>query len=75
MEAGEKELRKAFENVTTNNVKAILEHSNKTRKLIRKLEENIKRLENIVIAQNSIIDNFRIQLAAIQTQIYGGGTK
>lgn len=74
MEAGEKELRKVFEDVTTRNVTAVVDHSNETRKLIRELEDKIKSLENMVLNQQQLVAEMRSQLAFVQAKIYAGGT-
>jgi len=74
MEAGERELKKAFEDVTTNNVKAVLEYSKKTREMLRDIEEKNKHLENLILTQNGTVENLRIQLSKIQTKVYSGGS-
>jgi hypothetical protein len=74
MDAGEKELRKAFEDVTTNNVKAVLDFSQGTRNLIRELEQRMNRLEEERKQDKSLIESLRMQLANVQTKIFSGGT-
>lgn len=74
MESGEKELRKAFEEVTTNNVKAAVAYSTETRKLIRTLEQRQNRLEEERKQDKALIESLRKQLANVQTKIYSGGT-
>ena len=74
LEAGEKELRKIFEDITTNNVKAVLGHANETRTMLRDVEKKIKSLENFVLTQNGLIDNLRVQLASVQAKLYEKGT-
>jgi len=74
MESGEKELRQAFEDVTTNNVKTVVEFSQETRKIVRDLEAKILKLEEIVRGQNEAIDGLRVQLAIVQARVYSGGT-
>ena len=75
MEAGEKELKKAFEETSTRNIKAILEHSNETRKLTRNLEEKVTKLEEIIIIQNNTIEELRKLLVNVQVKMYSGGTQ
>lgn len=75
MEAGEIELRKAFEDTTTNNVKAVLNYCTETRKLVRELEQKVISLDGLIRNQNDTIDNLKIQLANAQTVIFGGGTQ
>jgi hypothetical protein len=70
----EKELRKAFEEVTTNNVKAILEHGNATRKIAIELKHKVELLEQTITDQNETINNLRIQLSNIQAIVFRGGT-
>ena len=74
MEAGEFENRKAFEEVTTKNVKTGVDYSTDTRKLFRELEKKVEILENIVRSQSAIIEQFKIQLAGVQTKLFSGGT-
>lgn len=74
MESGELELRKAFEEVTTNNVKAILEHGNTTRKLVKEMMERIDRLEGQIGALNKRIDSQHQQISFLQARAFSGGT-
>jgi len=73
MESGEKEIRQAFEEVTTKNVKAAIEYSNETRKIVRLLEEKMLHLELLMQEQNKAIAGLRQQLAMIQGKLYTGG--
>jgi hypothetical protein len=74
MEAGETELRKVFEEVTTGNVKAVLDYCQKTRGLLRALEEKVLKLEGLLQSQNAVIDALRLQLAGVQTIVFSKGT-
>lgn len=74
MEAGEKELRKAFEEVTTGNVKAILDFSQGTRDLIRTLEQRMNRLEQERQQDKALIQSLKLQLSQVQAKVYSGGT-
>lgn len=74
MEAGEKEVRKIFEDMVTDNVKRVVEHSNETRNIVRELEKKVERLERVTLAQNETIEQLRNQLAAVQTIVFRGGT-
>ena len=74
MEAGEKEIRKAFEDVTTNNVKATVTHSNETRRLLRVAEEKVVSLDGLVRQQQQDIAAIRQQLSTIQAIVFRGGT-
>ena len=74
MEAGEFENRQAFEEVTTKNVKTGIDYSTETRRLFRELEVKIEHLEKVVRSQGEIIEQFKIQLAGVQTKLFSGGT-
>jgi hypothetical protein len=74
MEAGELELRKTFEDVTKQNVQSAIDFSNETRKLFRDLEDKVKALENTIISQSKLLDEYRNQLSLVQAEIYRGGT-
>jgi len=74
MESGERELKQAFEEVTTRNVKAILQHSNETRILVRELEKKVVLLEGNIREQNKEIEALKKQLANVQTKVFSGGT-
>jgi hypothetical protein len=74
MEAGEKELRKAFEDVTTRNVKAAVEYSNETRKLVNDLVTKVDHLEKALIDKDKVINGLRMQIASIQQKLYTGGS-
>ena len=67
----EKELRKCFEEVTTNNVKAILEHSNKTRKMTLESNKLVQALEKKQVLTNSEIANLRQIISILQSKLYG----
>lgn len=74
MEAGEKELRQAFEEVTTNNVRAAVDHANGTRKIVRDLEEKVVILEGTIRQYDEKLEALNIQLNRIQAIVYSGGT-
>jgi len=74
MEAGELEMRKVFEEVTTRNVQAAINYSNETRKIVRLLEEKILHLEKLAQAKDKEIAAMRQQIAIIQGKLYSGGT-
>lgn len=74
MEAGEKEMRKAFENVTTRNVKAAVAHSNETRKIVRELEDMVHRLEGTLREQDKKIEMYKQQITSLQAKIYREGS-
>lgn len=74
MEAGEAELRKAFEEVATRNINTILEYSKETRKLLRELEKKAGKMDETIRNQSGIIDDLKKQLSVVQTLIFSGGT-
>ena len=74
MEAGEVELRKAFEEVATRNINTILEYSKETRKLLRELEKKAGKMDETIRNQSGIIDDLKKQLSVVQTLIFSGGT-
>lgn len=74
MEETDKILRKGFEDVTTNNVRAAVAHSNDSRKLIRELEDKVKSLDGEIRSFNSTIELMQKQIALLQAKLYAGGT-
>ena len=75
MEAGELELRKAFEEVTKGNVLAAVEHANETRRLLRQVQEDLKFTNNNVEMLRTEIGQVRnMAVQALQTK-YAGGTE
>jgi len=74
MATGDKELRKAFEEVTTRNVNTTISHSNETRKLVRELEQKVISLQNTIMSRDNDIVLLKKQLATIQTIVFSGGT-
>lgn len=74
MDETEKDFRKAFEDVTTGNLKVVLEYCQETRAIVRDLELTVKSQNNIIVSQNQMLDEYRKQLAGIQTKLFNGGT-
>lgn len=74
MEAGEKEMRKAFEEVTTRNVTAAIEFSNETRKMVQGLTKKVAHLEQAVIDKDKVINVLREQVVHLQQKMYLGGS-
>ena len=74
MEAGEKEQRKAFEEVTRRNVIAAIEHGEETRKMVRELQENVRRLQNIILNRERDLESLKIQVVKLLTERYSKGT-
>lgn len=73
-QSGEKELKMAFEKVTTQNVRMIYEYSAETRKLFRELEQKVKLLQSLVQNQSNAIERMTQQLADVQNIVFRGGT-
>ena len=74
MEAGELEVRKAFEEVTTRNVQAAISYSTETRKLVRELEKKVLHFEKVIVGKDEVINDLRQQISKIQQQLYTGGS-
>lgn len=74
MEAGEKEMRKAFERVNTGNVRAAVDHGNETRKMVREIQKKVDHLEANIIAQDEKFEQINKQVASILAKVYSGGT-
>lgn len=74
MDETDKDMRLHFEGVTAKNVKTVIEHSKETRELVIELAEKIQRVENNFLAIQENLNQFRIQLAGVQTKLYSGGS-
>ena len=62
-----------FDEVTHKNILAIQVYSKETRKLVRDLEENVKRLEGIVLTNDKTIRNQQSQIAILLAKVHGSG--
>ena len=74
MEAGEREMRKAFEQVTTNNVRTVIDYSKTTRELVRESGKKVEHMEKLLQEQNKTIAQLRQQLAVVQGKLYANGS-
>jgi chaperonin cofactor prefoldin len=74
MNAGDREIAKASEEVATRNVLAAIQHSNETRKIVKELATILDALQNRVRVQNEEIKQLREQLSKLQQQFYLKGT-
>lgn len=72
--AGEIEIRKAFEETAVRNIQAVIAFSNETRKLVKLLEDKITFLTNDLISQKAAHEQTKKQLAHVQTKLFAGGT-
>jgi len=74
MESGEYENRKAFEEVTTKNVKIAVAFAQETRNLIRGHEEKMIKFESTIRQQKLELSQLRNLLAGVQAKLFSGGT-
>jgi len=74
LEAGEKEVKKALEEVQVRNITTIVSFVEASRKMVLEQQEKIDSLNSQVAAQSALLEQFRIQLAAIQTKFFSGGS-
>jgi DNA mismatch repair ATPase MutS len=74
MAAGERELFKTFEEVTTKNLRTLQDYTTATRALIRENEETVKELKNMVVSQNDRIQQLQTQIATLLAKQYQGGS-
>lgn len=70
----EKELRKAFEEVTTNNVQASIDFTNETRKMLRELSDKFDSLEARMSQYDEKLQLLQIQVSTMQAIVFRGGT-
>lgn len=73
MEAGELETRKAFEDVTTRNVRAAVEFSNTTRTLVRTLEDTILIQGELMRQNQSKIEELQLSISNLNMRLYVAG--
>lgn len=60
--------------VTDKNIKAILQHSNETRKMLRELQEKIDNVNGICGMLGARVDQLEQQVRTLQVRLYSGGT-
>jgi peptidoglycan hydrolase CwlO-like protein len=70
----DKELREAFEKVTTRNVRTVVEFSQKTRALVRELEKRVTRFEEELMIRDKKIQELKNQIVHLQMKVFRGGT-
>jgi predicted RNase H-like nuclease (RuvC/YqgF family) len=75
MEAGERELRKAFEDVTTGNVRTMIDYCTKTREMVQKSKEDVQELKRMLAQRDEDVVELRRQLGILQGKIYQYGTE
>ena len=74
MEAGEKEVKKALEEVQTRNITTIIKFVEDSRQMILAQQTKIDSLNSQLVAQANLLSEFRIQLAHLQTKVFSGGS-
>ncbi len=74
MQAGEFEVRKAFEETTVKNMKTVVAFSQETRNLTQELMVKIDHLSNMILTKDTEIKEIRGQLAGIQQKLYSQGS-
>ena len=74
MEAGELEVKKALEEVQTRNITTIVKFVEDSRQLILAQQVKIDSLNTKLIAQENLLNEFRVQLAYLQAKVFSGGS-
>lgn len=74
LEAGELEVKKALEEVQVRNIQTIVSFVEASRQLILAQQLKIDSMNSQIIAQQDLLNQFRIQLASVQTKVFSGGS-
>jgi len=74
-DSGDKEIVLASEETQRRNITTVIQHGNESRKMIKELVVIIDSLQNQVRTQAKLLDQMRMQLAAVQQQLYTNGTQ
>lgn len=74
MEPGEYEMRKVFEEVTTKNVKTVIDYTTQTRDLIRETQEELKQLKNMLVTRDAEMAQLKQQVSMVQAKLYINGS-
>ena len=74
MEAGELEVKKALEEVQVRNITTIVKFVEDSRQLILAQQVKIDSLNAQIVAQAELLNQFRVQLAHLQTKVFSGGS-
>jgi hypothetical protein len=74
MEAGEKEVKKALEEVQVRNITTIIAFVEASRQMTLAQQIKIDSLNAQVVAQSELLNQFRVQLAHLQTKVFSGGS-
>ena len=70
----ENDMALGFQQVTTRNVLAAVDHGNETRRIAKELEGRVKRLEQALQSRDSQIKQLRTMIAGLQDKAFRGGT-
>lgn len=73
MVAGEVEMRKVFEETTTRNVVAITDYTKNTREIVRKLEKDVEKQNEILRQYDDKFEELKKQIVVLQTKLFSGG--
>lgn len=71
---GELQLVLAAEESMEKNVRAILEHANETRRLLRDVQASMKVLENSQLTLRQLYDRAMAQIGFLNAKLLGGGS-
>lgn len=74
MEAGEKEIKKALEEVQVRNITTIVSFVEASRQMTLAQQIKIDSLNAQLIAQAELLSQFRVQLAHLQAKVFSGGS-
>jgi len=74
MEAGEREVKKALEEVQVRNITTIVAFVEESRQMILAQQVKIDSLNSQIVAQANLLNEFRVQLAHLQTKVFSGGS-
>jgi len=73
-ETRNKEIVLASEEVQRKNLLTVIEFGTETRKMVKELLIMVDALQNRMMMQDKKLDQYRLQLAALQQQFYAKGT-
>jgi uncharacterized coiled-coil protein SlyX len=74
MEAGELEVKKALEEVQVRNINTVVKFVEESRQMILAQQIKIDSLNAQIVAQAELLNQFRVQLAYLQTKVFSGGS-
>jgi hypothetical protein len=74
MEAGELEIKKALEDVQVRNITTVVKFVEDSRQMILAQQIKIDSLNSQIVAQANLLNEFRVQLAHLQTKVFSGGS-